>query len=142
MPESKSADTFVFVVSQHSLISEICNYEVRHAIEHNKRIIPLIRQNIDDNTEKSVAGEWFNKEWEQTARDNWSALKHLNWIFFNDDDKFDDEFKALLTTLDQDLDYIKMHTRLLVRAREWEAGNRLTSYLLTGDENQRSRDMA
>lgn len=42
----ESDNTFLLIVSQHSLASEICNHEVLHALEHNKRIIPLICQVI------------------------------------------------------------------------------------------------
>ncbi len=130
----ESAETFVFITSRNSLTSEICNYEVKHALDHNKRIIPLIREDVFGETEKDIAGEWFNKSWEQTARNNWDALKHLNWIFFNDDAKFEDEFAALVAALEQDLPYIKTHTRLLIRAKEWETSGRNPSLLLTGDE--------
>ena len=58
----EAADTFVFIISQNSLTSEICNIEVQHARQHNKRIIPLILQEIRDDTEKYVKGTWFDQE--------------------------------------------------------------------------------
>ena len=64
----EGADTFLFVVSEHSLISEVCNNEISHALHHHKRIVPLIRESIEANVEKRIAGEWYDKSWETTAR--------------------------------------------------------------------------
>ena len=57
----ENADSFVFIVTENSLTSEICNLEVEHAREQNKRIIPVIRQDIQGDTEKLVKGEWFGR---------------------------------------------------------------------------------
>ncbi len=130
----EAADTFVFIVSQSSLTSEICNRELEHARKHHKRIIPLIFQEITGDVEISVKGIWFDKAWVQVAEENWRAIGHLNWIFFIDESKFDTEFDALVSTLETDLQHVKLHTRLLVRAREWEQGGNNPSFLLTGDE--------
>ncbi|HEX2620313.1 MAG TPA: TIR domain-containing protein, partial [Phototrophicaceae bacterium] len=132
----ESADTFIFVVSRHSLTSEICNYELAHARQFNKRIIPLIRQRIEGDLEKIVKGEWVDQLWNQTARDNWSTISHLNWLFFDTDDDatFASEFAVLIETLDTDLAHVKQHTRLLVRALDWQRGAQNPSFLLIGDE--------
>ncbi|MBC7813816.1 MAG: TIR domain-containing protein [Burkholderiales bacterium] len=125
----EQAHTFVFVVSPDSLISRICNFEVAHALKLHKRIVPIIRREID---EKAVAGEWFNQEWEQMARDNWQALRSINWLKFQDSDDFDAEFAQLLQALDSDPEHVRAHTRLLVRAVEWDAKRRDSSLLLRG----------
>ena len=59
----EAADTFVFIVSQNSLTSEICNQELQHARQHNKRIIPLILQEIKGEIETHVKGVWFDQTW-------------------------------------------------------------------------------
>src|SRR6266487_1121314 len=38
----ESANNFLFIVSPKSVTSEICNLEVAHAIENNKRVIPIL----------------------------------------------------------------------------------------------------
>lgn len=134
----ENADTFVFIVSEHSLLSEVCNQELHHAFEHNKRVLPVIRQDIDRPTEKRIAGEWFGQPWEQMARTNWARIKAINWIFARPSDDFDEAVKTLLTTIDQDLDYIKQHTRLHVRARQWEASKHDADLLLRGSDLQRA----
>jgi hypothetical protein len=57
-------------------------------------------------------------------------LGKLNWIMFRAKDDFDAGIKALNYALELDLDWVKAHTRLLVRAREWDAKGRNHSYLL------------
>ena len=130
----EAADTFVFIVSQNSLTSKVCNLEVEHALTHNKRIIPLILQEIQGDTEKYVKGTWFDQDWVTIAQENWKALGHLNWIFFNNENQFDSKFQELITTIETDLAHVKLHTRLLVRAREWETASNNPSFLLTGEE--------
>lgn len=130
----ESADIFLLIVSQHSLTSQICNDEIAYARRVNKRIVPIIRENIEGDTEKIVKGTWLDVPWQDTARANWDAVKHINWLVFNEDIRFDSEFQALIKTLDEDLPHRKAHTRYLVRALDWERGARNPSFLMIGDE--------
>jgi|GEM_PF-2707211 len=132
----ENAATFIFVVSTHSLSSEICNHELEYALRLNKRIVPIIREDIKDATETSVRQTWSDSTWGNVAQQNWTAVSHLNWIFFNDDleERFTTEYQALVETLDADLEHIKLHTRILVREREWEENVRKPGYLLMGEE--------
>ena len=43
---------------------------------------------------------------------------------------------TLLETIHRDPDYVRSHTRLLIRAREWERDERRNSLLLRGDDLQ------
>jgi WD40 repeat protein len=129
----ESADTFVFIVSPNSLRSEVCNYELGHARSQNKRVIPVIYETIDEPTEKAIRQGWEGQAWEAQARENWEGVKHLNWIFFDQPDVFERELAALIKALEQDLDYTRQHTRLLVRAMEWQRSGFRDSLLLTGD---------
>jgi WD40 repeat protein len=97
-----AADSFVFVVSGHSLASEYCLGELRHAQERGKRIVPL----ACDGADPSDAPE---------------ALRQLNWIWCRESDDRDAAFGRLTSALDTDLAWAKAHTRLLVRAVEWDA---------------------
>lgn len=126
-----SAENFIFIISPDSLASEICNKEVLYARHNLKRIIPVMHREIN---EKQLAGEWFEKDWEATARENWTELKKLNWLFFRATDDFDTTFPALVAAAEQDPAHVRLHTRLLVRAREWEAQGREESLLLRGNE--------
>ena len=111
----EGADDFVFVISPDLLRSEICARELAHAIAHNKRLLTVV---------------WREPAGEKIPPD----LGKLNWIFFRSDDSFDQAFSKLQTALDTDLDYVRAHTRLLVRAREWQAKERSGSFSLRGED--------
>ena len=99
------SEKFVFVISPDSLDSGPCAAELAEAAESNKQIIPLLRRPARDG--QTVA----------------TAVAERNWIFFDDDARFDASLAELIQTLDTDLDWVKVHTRLLVRAREWTDGS-------------------
>src|SRR5947209_3931074 len=107
------ADAFVFVLSPDSAESKVCGDELGIALEQNKRIVPLLRRPPDG---QEVPG----------------ALAELNWIFFRDEDGFDEPIHALVEALETDLDRVRLHTRLLVRARDWQERDRDPSRLLRG----------
>jgi WD40 repeat protein len=110
------SEKFVFVISPDSLDSAPCTTEIAVAADSNKQIIPLLRR---------------------AARVNQHippAIAERNWIFFDDDARFEDSLRELLETLDTDLDWVKDHTRLLVRAKEWTDGSGDRSRLLRGKD--------
>ncbi|HEY9619683.1 MAG TPA: TIR domain-containing protein [Crinalium sp.] len=110
------SDTFLFVISPDSIGSKVCGQELDHAIHHNKRLIPIVRR------------DGFNSVLIRPA------LGKHNWLFFRDEDDFDSAFQALVTTLDTDLDHVKRHTRLLVKAIEWEHQHCNLDLLMRGSE--------
>ncbi|MEM9815083.1 MAG: TIR domain-containing protein [Cyanobacteria bacterium P01_D01_bin.6] len=113
------ADTFVFVLSPDSVASKVCGQEIEEALQHNKRLVPVVCQDVQPD---QVHPE----------------LARLNWIFLRSQDNFQDGLKGLLEALDQDLDYVRTHTRILVRALEWDRNNRDGSYLLRGADLERA----
>ncbi len=40
-------DVFIFVMSPDSLVSDLCNWEIDHAVKNGKRIIPVQYREID-----------------------------------------------------------------------------------------------
>ncbi len=62
------------------------------------------------------------------------ALAALNWIFFRESDDFDSAFQSLIKALDTDLEWVHVHTRLLVRAIEWDGNGRDDSFVLRGSD--------
>jgi hypothetical protein len=111
-----AANTFVFVISPDSLKSEVCRQEIDYAAASHKRMMPIVWR---DEFDRAVVPP---------------ALGKHNWLFFRQTDNFDQAFQALVKTLDTDLDYVKLHTRLLVRSREWEASQKMADYLLRGKD--------
>jgi hypothetical protein len=109
----EGADTFVFVVSHTSIASEICRKEIARAVKHHKRLVPIIVEEVDpDALPQEVAA--------------------LNWIFFREQDDFQESFDKLLEAVRTDLEWVRAHTRLLVRAIEWDERGRDKSFLLRG----------
>src|SRR5687767_1672596 len=125
----EAADNFLFITSSNSLESPICHLELAHASQCNKRIIPVI---IADPDEKAAFGALAARELDDytlarlegrdiliVARDNWQVISRHNWMDFQDESKFDAQVKALITAIDMDLDHVRQHTRLHVRAQDW-----------------------
>lgn len=110
----ESVDTFIFILSPDSAASKVCRQEVEHAVKHNKRLVPIVRR------------EGFSEA------EIHPALSRHNWLFFREEDDFDCAFQKLIRALDTDLDHVRSHTRLLVRAIEWDKKDRNDSFLLRG----------
>lgn len=107
-----AAESFVFVISRSSLASKYSLDELRHAGERGKRIVPI----ACDGADPAQAPE---------------GLRQLNWIWCRPDDDRSAAFAKVLDALDTDLAWAEVHTRLLVRAVEWDA-RRDSSLLLRG----------
>jgi WD40 repeat protein len=140
----ESSDTFVFVLSPDSVASPICNFEIAHALAHHKRIVPIVRQPLDvEDGYTLVLSERLNdsevqilgtRNLEQVAREAWGCVAQHNWLFFTDDEQIEENLKKLLSVTETDLEHARTHTRLLLRARQWENSNKLHGLLLTDDE--------
>ncbi|MEQ1694993.1 MAG: toll/interleukin-1 receptor domain-containing protein [Hyphomicrobiaceae bacterium] len=109
-----AADTVVFVLSPKSAASPICRWEIGHARELSKRIIPVQATNLD-----GVAVP--------------EALASLNYVRF-DDRSFMSGLTALRRALKTDIAWLRDHTRLLMRAEEWQAAERAPNRLLSGQD--------
>jgi WD40 repeat protein len=110
-----AAHSFCFVISPDSLASSVCARELDYATAERKRLVPLLRRETD-----GVAVP--------------QALADRNWIFFRDDDSFDQALDTLQRALDTDLERVREHTRLVVRAHEWDQRSQDSSVLLRGDD--------
>jgi hypothetical protein len=111
----EGADNFLFVITPDSVVSDACQNEVAHAAKNNKRLIPVLRRSVP-------------------AAEIPQELAKINFVYFRESDPFDTTFTSLVDTLDADLDWIRSHRRLLVRAKEWERKNKNKSFLLTGQD--------
>jgi hypothetical protein len=112
----ESADTFLFILSPRSVTSPYCADEVEYAAQLNKRFVTLLHQPIDPST--------LHPE-----------LMKVQWLDFNQrEGDFSANFTELLRILDTDSDHLHAHTRLLLRAIEWDTKGRKESLLLREDE--------
>jgi WD40 repeat protein len=116
------SDLFVFVLSEHSLASEPCRAELAHASSVNKRLLPIVVAEPTD------------------ASDVPAAIGEINWVLMRPVDDFDRGVAAVIRALDTDIEVVRQHTRLLVRARAWELSERRASPLLRGEELRSAED--
>ena len=107
------ADIFVFVLSPDSLVSQACLEELSLAHSSSKRIAPIVCRDVDGLLLPA-------------------GLSEPNWVFFRDHDDFDASLVDLLTAADTDVAWVKTHTRLAVRAKDWDERDRDESLLLRG----------
>ena len=107
------ADTFVFVLSPDSIVSETCRIEVDHASARHKKIVPVLRRTIAVTEAPPV-------------------LARLQWLSFEEQGDFARSFKQLTDTIDTDLARVQVHTRLLTRAIWWDERGRNEDDLLRG----------
>src|SRR5512145_1933715 len=76
----EAANTFIFIISPDSVSSHVCLEEVRHAVQHHKRFVPILYREID----------------KDAKADFHPALSAHNWFYFHEADQFDDVFGRLL----------------------------------------------
>lgn len=119
-----AADAFAFVITPDSVLSEVCRNEINYAVGNHKRFIPIYLRDITG-VDRTVVHP---------------AIQSHNWIPFTPDQDFDFAVKRLIEALNIDLSHVRTHSRLLTRAREWEAKSRAAGYLLTGGELREYRD--
>jgi WD40 repeat protein len=154
----EEASNFVCIISPSYVTSKICNDELLYARQLSKRIIPVIRREIYQNGVylPEIRAELFGKAWVSLVEENLQSISKLNYIFFrkkngydckyddvtktvtnpecdgveSDADEFEGSFKGLVSTAQTDLEHLTLHTRLLIRAQEWERGAKDGSFLL------------
>ncbi|MEO0597243.1 MAG: TIR domain-containing protein [Chloroflexota bacterium] len=118
----EAADAFAFLITPNSIRSEVCRDEIEHAVDNNKRFIPLLVAPLSNEDMQLLHSE----------------IKTHNWIDFtqthDDEQAFEHAYSKLQMALTTEPAYIRRHTRLLVRAKEWEGSGRSASYLLKGAE--------
>lgn len=117
----EGSDAFIFLVSPHSIISEVCNVEVGRAAQNNKRIIPVVLQEVDPKTTNEI-------------------IRKLNWTFIREADDFDEGVLKVKTAIELDLDWLTEHNRLQSRALEWHR-KKEPSLLLHGKDLRNAREM-
>jgi len=112
----ESSDIFLFILSPRSVKSPYCADEVEYAARLNKRIVTILHRPVETST--------LHPE-----------LAKVQWLDFNQHDRdFSANFTELLRILDTDTEHLHSHTRLLLRAIEWEEKGRKESLLLRDDE--------
>ena len=115
----EGSDAFICILSPSYLESEYCLMELREALKLKKRVIPLIL-----------------KKFEPTPPPE--GIGHINWIYFTphagQKNIFDESFPKVIKALEADYEHTREHTRLLLRAIDWQKNQEGKSYLLKDAE--------
>ena len=116
-----AVQAFLFVLSPDSVKSQVCGAEVAYARSRGKRLIPVICREVE---EGGVPEE----------------LARVNWVLLRPQDDFERGVAALVQVIDTDLDWVRLHTRLLIRAQRWTEQAHDRSTLLRGRELKQAED--
>ncbi len=109
-----AADGYLVMVSPDLARSKVCSEELEHALDGGKRVVPVMVRATDPESVSTV-------------------ISRLNWIDGTDGD-VETTCRRIVEALETDLDRVKAHTRLLVRASEWASSGEDRSALLRGSE--------
>ncbi|MGI9464961.1 MAG: toll/interleukin-1 receptor domain-containing protein [Aestuariivirgaceae bacterium] len=110
-----NADTIVFVLSPHAVQSGIFAAEAAYARELSKRVQPVLYRPLGDASMPV-------------------SLADISIIRFDEDRSFMEGLKSLTSLLATNADWLRTHTQLFARAREWQQAGHPTSHLLTGTD--------
>jgi hypothetical protein len=114
----EGANSFIAVLSPDYLTSEYCINELNYAVQNHKYLLPIVYRAFEDTSAPP-------------------SISHINWIYFCEHagnlHPFDESLTKLFGALTTDQDFIRMHTQLLVRAREWESRGKAEGFLLSGE---------
>jgi hypothetical protein len=108
------ADSFMFVISPDSVASDICKKELQYAASLHKHLLPIL--------------------WRETPEDLIPPeLQRFNYVPFSIE-RFGEGLAAVKKGFDYDTNWIRTHTRLSVRASEWNRLGQPLQMLLSGHE--------
>ncbi|MBN1267211.1 MAG: TIR domain-containing protein [Anaerolineales bacterium] len=111
----ENSDSFVFLISENSVVSDVCKLEIAHALKNHKRLIPVVVNEVEpDKVPEPLAA--------------------INWILFTEENQFTGSFQKLIESIQVDQDWVRQHTLLQRRALDWDKKNRPGSSLLRGQE--------
>jgi len=144
------SDNVLFIMSPAAMESVVCTMELDYAFSKNKRIIPVMLEevtdkskfasNVDYKKDRAMEERLAGRDPKQLANDNWHQLSHINWVYCRIDDDFDIAFDQLNQAINTEIKYVKKHTRYLIRAEEWDDAGRVSDRLLIGDEVKQAEE--
>jgi archaellum component FlaF (FlaF/FlaG flagellin family) len=117
----EQADNLLFFISNDSMQSEYCIKELRYALLLNKRVIPLLIEPL--NAESQAVYKGIKK------------LQQIQYIDFTNNFKeeyYQNDIRDLLKEIQRDRRYHEQHKVFLVQALKWENQGKNPSILLRG----------
>jgi len=111
----ENSDSFIFLISENSVVSDVCKLEIAHALKNHKRLIPVVVNEVESDRVPE-------------------PLAAINWILFTEENQFAGSFQKLIESIQIDQDWVRQHTLLQRRALDWYKKERSGSSLLRGQE--------
>jgi WD40 repeat protein len=140
----QAANVFMFIISQNSVGSQVCKKEITHALENNKRIIPILLDNLEPQVVGQFVPDLTKINWIIFQRGKYFAVQETDesgmarpedeQVALAQEPQFQQALEKLGAAIRTDWEWVKTHTRLQVRALEWENNQRAPGYLLHGAE--------
>lgn len=144
----RKADSFIYIMSPHSINSVYCYKELVLALKYNKRIIPVLHVEPQDSaTWDKIDMEAGRRNWIYMRQEHDTALQLSGKAFelrekilntpekeWNFTDDYLTAFESLVSLLDNHRAYVRTHTVLLDRALEWSKSQHSVQKLLVGNE--------
>lgn len=112
----EGADAFLFVISPDSLASKVCADELELGLKYNKKLVPILYREPDKDSAMH------------------EKIAATNWVYLRAQDDYDKTLPALVESINTDLEWVRQHTRLLQRCREWNDKKRNAGFLLYGGD--------
>ena len=150
----RKADNFIYIMSPHSINSIYCYKELVLALKYNKRIIPILHvEPQDDATWGKIPPEAGKRNWIYCRQDHDTALELSGKTFeiqekilktpkkkwkFTDD--YNAAFESLITLIDSHRAYVRTHTILLDKSIDWKKASHSTQKLLAGKARQEAEN--
>lgn len=117
-------DCFVAIISRASLASELCRFELEHAVRCGKRILPVEAEQMDEVAQAGGVPP---------------AIASRKAVFLTPQSDFGAGVRLLGKLMDVERQHVRTHTLLLTRAVAWEAFHaRNRRMLLRGDDKRRA----
>lgn len=113
--EIEGADNILLVLSPDFIESDMARQQLDFAAQHNKRLIPLVWRET-------------NSALLDYAIQQWPLLP------FRESDDFLSSLQRVMAAINDDQGYVRLHSDLLIRSREWEQNWRKPRNLLRGVE--------
>lgn len=145
----ESAEVFMFIISRHSIDSQVCKREINHALSNNKRVIPIVLDNLSAEVVAQFVPDLSKINWIVFQRDKYFEIQDIGedglprpedeQVAQAKDPQFREAWEKLGQAIRTDWEWVKFHTRLQVKALTWEAHPE-PGYLLHGEELEEAED--
>ncbi|MBT9315887.1 TIR domain-containing protein [Leptothoe spongobia] len=111
-----NAENVLFVLSPSSVRCDACIAQLSYAQSRQKRVLPVVYRDV---VKSSMPEDISSLPWSDFRRHGGDFLVN---------------FGELFRTLESEPYHVRSHTRLLVKAAEWDAAQRDDSFLLRGND--------